>query len=121
MTERKQFVSYNGTSSSMKTVCCGVSQGSILGPILFLLYINDLSNVCKNTEPFLFADDSNLFISDSDPYKLQSQLNNELENISQIILEYQEDTLYGVYWEKKNNYRYIKVKDFLLQQNNHHT
>ena len=82
MSERKQFVSYNGTSSSMKTVCCGVPQGSILGPILFLLYINDLSNVCKNTEPFLFADDSNLFISDSDPYKLQSQLNNELENIS---------------------------------------
>ena len=82
MSERKQFVSYNGTSSSMKTVCCGVPQGSILGPILFLLYINDLSNVCKNTEPFLFADDSNLFISDSDLYKLQSQLNNELENIS---------------------------------------
>ena len=82
MSERKQFVSYNGTSSSMKTVSCGVPQGSILGPILFLLYINDLSIVCKDTEPFLFADDSNLFISDSDPYKLQSQIINELGNIS---------------------------------------
>ena len=82
MSERRQFVSYNGTSSSMKTVCCCVPQGSILGPMLFLLYINDLSNVCNNTEPFLFADDSNLSINDSDPYKLQSQLNNELENIS---------------------------------------
>ena len=67
MSQRKQFVSYNGTSSSVKTVCCGVPQGSILGPILFLLYINDLSNICKNTEPFLFADDSNLFIGDLDP------------------------------------------------------
>ena len=82
MSERKQFVTYNGTSSSMKTICCGVPQGSILGPILFLLYINDLSNVCKNTEPFLFADDSNLFISDKDPLNLESQLNKELENIS---------------------------------------
>ena len=52
MSERKQSVSYNGASSSMKTVCCGVSKGSILGPILFLLYINDLSNIRKNTEPF---------------------------------------------------------------------
>ena len=66
----------------MKTIYCGVPQGSILGPILFLLYINDLSNVCKNTEPFLFADDSNLFISDKDPHNLESQLNKELENIS---------------------------------------
>ena len=49
MSERKQFVSYNVASSSMKTVCCGVPQGSLLGPISFLLYINDLSNACKNT------------------------------------------------------------------------
>ena len=82
MSERKQFVIYNGTSSSMKTMYCGVPQGSISGPILFLLYINDLSNVCKNTEPFLFADDSNLFIRDKDPHNLESQLNKQLENIS---------------------------------------
>ena len=81
MSERKQFVTYNGTSS-MKTIYCGVPQGSILGPILFLLHINDMSNVCKNTEPFLFADDSNLLISDKDPRNLESQLNKELENIS---------------------------------------
>ena len=55
MSERKQVVTYNGTSSSMKTIYCGVPQGSILGPILFLLYINDLSNVCKNSEPFFIC------------------------------------------------------------------
>ena len=81
ISERKQFVTYNGTST-IKTIYCGVQHCSILGPISFLLNINDLSNVCKNTEPFLFADDSNLFISDKDPHNLESQLNKELENIS---------------------------------------
>ena len=81
MSDRKRFVTYDDTSSSMKTIYCGVPKGSIFGPILFLLYINDLSNVCKNTGPFSFADDSNLFNSDKDPQNLESQLNKELKNV----------------------------------------
>ena len=60
---RKQYVSYDGHSSSLKDVTCGVRQGSILGPILFLIYINDLFNVCQHVMPILFADDTNLFLS----------------------------------------------------------
>ena len=82
LNNRKQFVTYNGVRSSMKTVKCGVPQGSILGPILFLLYINDLASICKKTLPFLFADDTNLFICGDNPDEMVSDLNSELEDIS---------------------------------------
>ena len=49
-------------SSEKKEIKCGVPQGSILGPLLVLIYINDLSDVCKCSLPILFADDTNYFI-----------------------------------------------------------
>ena len=53
--------------------------------MLFLLYINDIANVCKYTMPFLFADDSNLFSSGKDLSVLQNQTNEELQNISKWL------------------------------------
>ena len=47
LSDRQQYVTYNGVSSLLKNINCGVPQGSMLGPLLFLLYITDLSNVCK--------------------------------------------------------------------------
>ena len=61
LSNRKQFVSYNNTHSEYKTIQCGVPQGSIIGPILFLLYINDMVNASEVLFPILFADDSNFF------------------------------------------------------------
>ncbi len=63
LSDRKQFVYYNNIESDKSTVVCGIPQGSILGPILFLLYINDLSNVSNKLKFILFADDTNVFYS----------------------------------------------------------
>ena len=62
LTERKEFVSINGKNSLLTAVTLGVPQGSILGPLLFLLYINDLPLVSK-LFALLFADDTTLFAS----------------------------------------------------------
>ena len=82
---RSQFVTYNGAKSSKKIIKCGVPQGSILGPLLFLVYINDLSNVCKYMMPLLFADDTNLFKCGKNASKLQDEVNQELNCISEWL------------------------------------
>ena len=61
--DRQQYVYYNKCACERKTIKCGVPQGSILGPLLFILYINDLANVSPTFLTLLFADDTNLFIS----------------------------------------------------------
>ena len=76
LTNRSQFVEFNGASSSSKFISCGVPQGSILGPLLFLLYINDLSKVSDLVEFILFADDTNIFCVEKDLYSLSIMLNN---------------------------------------------
>ena len=82
LTDREQFVTSNGASSATKLISCGVPQGSIPGPLLFLVYINDLHAVCKNTFSILFADDTNLFITGTDFDVMQNTLNDELNEIS---------------------------------------
>ena len=80
-----QYVTYNGSQSSLQLIKCGVPQGSILGPLPLLVYINDLCIVCKSTEPVLFADDTNLFSSGSNASSLQDGVNNDLAIIAEWL------------------------------------
>ena len=60
LSNREQFLCINGHNSDSLSITCGVPQGSILGPLLFLLYINDLPNTSKLLSFHLFADDTNM-------------------------------------------------------------
>ena len=71
--ERAQFVKFNNVRSSPQGISCGVPQGSILGPLFFILYVNDLNNASL-LDVILFADDTNLFISHNDPGYLNDTL-----------------------------------------------
>ena len=83
---RKQFVSVNGFDSEMLDMKHGVPQGSVLGPLLFLLYINDLHNSIKYSKTYHFADDTNLLITGKNFYKLQSNLNKDLKGLYKWLL-----------------------------------
>lgn len=67
LSSRMQICQYNGKISSPKLVPLGVPQGSVLGPLLFILYINDMKKAIKYCDINLFADDTVLFIGDKDP------------------------------------------------------
>ena len=82
LSNRKQYIAYNNKSTSFKDITCGVPQGSILGPLLFLIYVNDLPNVSNMLDPIMFADDTNLFFSSSNIKTLFATVNHELEKIS---------------------------------------
>ena len=81
LSNRFQRVLLNGQASSWRPVLAGVPQGSILGPLLFLIYINDLPNELKSNAK-LFADDTSLFTIVKDKNKSANMLNNDLRRIS---------------------------------------
>ena len=86
LSHREQYVKYNNAESARKTIKCGVLQGSILAPILFLLYINDLSNISKKLKFILFADDTNVLYSDTTVEKVVGIINSELKYLSLLLL-----------------------------------
>ena len=84
---RKQKVFYNGTiSESTCDITIGAPQGSILAPLLYLIYVNDLYMCLKKSEAILFADDTNLLIKAKSMNSLYDIANQELKNINEWMI-----------------------------------
>ena len=79
--DRKQFVAINGFNSDLKDIKCGVPQGSVLGPLLFLIYINDLYTSIKFCKVHHFADDTNLLHFTDSVKSLNKSINYDLKQL----------------------------------------
>lgn len=80
LANRNQFVNLSGTVSTTKSISIGVPQGSILGPFLFVVFINDLAGYLKQ-DCVLYADDTNIFLSNSNVTELYEEANTTLEKL----------------------------------------
>ena len=103
LNNRQQYVSFQSIESHKLKIQCGVPQGSILGPLLFILYINDIIKSSPTLNFILFADDTNIFYSHKDLDILNATLNSELSKI-QLWLKCNKLSLNI----KKTNYMYFR-------------
>ena len=86
LANRTQKCQMNGSASSERTIKCGVPQGSILGPLLFLVYINDFPNCLNRTNPRLFADDTNLTAAGESISDVEMAMNSDLEDLRKWLI-----------------------------------
>jgi hypothetical protein len=122
LTGRRQMVNVNGAESEYLNITCGVPQGSILGPLLFLCYVNDMSiSISEKCKLILYADDSAILFSHKNLDVIGSTLSRELENCSKWLVDnklslHLGKTEFICFGSKKN---LSKIKKFQITCNNH--
>ena len=85
LTDRTQRCQLQGMLSEQRTITCGIPEGSILGPLLFTLYINDLPNCLKHTTPRMFADDTSLTAAGETLGEVERRVNEDLSNVHNCL------------------------------------
>jgi hypothetical protein len=116
LTGRCQFTQFNNAKSKSMSISCGVPQGSILGPLLFLVYINDFVNIIQHGKTVLFADDTNVLYHHRNFDQLKTVVNSELDtmyswfqaNIGNKLSINVSKTKYIVFHLKKEH-NYLKI------------
>ncbi len=86
LNDRSHVTIINGVKSNERQAICGIPQGSILGPLLFILYINDLPNYVSNVKVSMYADDTALYYNSNDIDDIVVKMNKDLENIRQWLI-----------------------------------
>ena len=126
LNNRQQFTVYNNSSSSYNRINVGVPQGSILGPILFSIYINDITHTSNLLDFILFANDTTIFIKGKDINELKIILNRELG----LVVDWIKSNKLTLNIKKKTYYMIshplmthtpdiiIKINDLILKQVN---
>uniref|UniRef100_A0A673ZF50 Reverse transcriptase domain-containing protein n=1 Tax=Salmo trutta TaxID=8032 RepID=A0A673ZF50_SALTR len=87
LTDRKQSTYINGSFSSPHALNCGIPQGSCLGPLLYLIYTNDLSYALAETQATIFADDTTIYAAGQSVQQVQQALQGDLENIREWVCQ----------------------------------
>ena len=85
LTNRNQQVDVRGTTSNNEKLSLGVPQGSILGPLLFLIYIDDIVDVIKNGDIVMYADDTTLYVSGTSLHDVQNKLQEDVNALKHWI------------------------------------
>lgn len=118
LSNRKQVVQFEGETSNNAQLSCGVPQGTILGPLLFIIYVNDLYKSSDAAEMFLYADDTNILFSNDNLDDLNTTVNKELSVINEwfkcnkLVLN-PSKTNYIIFRSPQKHIDYEKVKIYM--------
>ena len=124
LTERYQCTLANNVISGRKLITCGVPQGSVCGPLLFLIYINDIANVLVHCKVSLYADDTVIYIEHNDVNEAMERIQSDLNNLAEWctrnkLMINSKKTKYCIYG-MRSNIKKSKSIDHELHTNKEH-